>query len=108
SRAQWLNVGAGNAISGAFAVPNANTYGNFGFNTLRGPIFINQDLSLAKSFAITERLKWQLRGEAYNLFNHANLGLPNTNVNGSGAGVITALASGYQMRRLQFAARLDF
>ena len=108
SRAQWLNVGAGNSLSSAFAVPAANTYGNYGFNTLRGPIFINQDISLAKSFAITERLRWQLRGEAYNLFNHANLGLPNTNVNGSAAGVITALASGYQMRRLQFATRLDF
>jgi hypothetical protein len=108
NRDHWLNVNADGSLSGAFTVPADNTFGNYGFNTLRGPIFINQDFTLAKSFPITERLRWELRGEAYNLFNHANLGLPNTNVNGSNAGVITALAGGYQMRRLQFAARIDF
>ncbi len=108
SRDQWLNVGAGNSISSAFAIPAANTYGNYGFNTLRGPIFINQDVNLSKSFSLTERLKWQIRAEGYNIFNHTNLGLPNTNVNGSGAGQITAISFGSQMRRLQFAMRLDF
>jgi hypothetical protein len=108
NRDHWLNVGPGDTLSSAFVVPANNTFGNYGYNTLRGPIFINQDLALYKSFAITERLRWQLRGEAYNLFNHTNLALPNTNVNGSNAGVITATAFGSTMRRLQFAARLDF
>jgi hypothetical protein len=108
SRAQWLNVGAGGALSSAFVIPADNTYGNYGFNTLRGPIFINQDLSVSKNFRLTERLTFQLRGEAYNLFNHASLGLPNTNVNGNNAGQITALAFGSTMRRLQFAGRIDF
>jgi Carboxypeptidase regulatory-like domain len=108
NRDHWLNVGPGDTLSSAFVIPANNTFGNYGYNRLRGPIFINQDLSLFKSFAITERLRWQLRGEAYNVFNHANLGLPNTNVNGSNAGVITAIAVGSTMRRLQFAARLDF
>ncbi len=108
SRAQWLDVGPNNTLSSAFVIPANNVYGNYGFNTLRGPIFVNQDLSLAKNFKLTERLSWQLRGEAYNLFNHANLALPNTNVNGNNAGTITALAFGSTMRRMQFAARLDF
>jgi len=108
SRAQWLNVGPNNTVSSAFAIPAVNTFGNYGFNTLRGPIFINQDISLAKSFPITERLRAQVRGEAYNIFNHANLALPNTNVNGNNAGTITAIAFGSTMRRLQFAMRLDF
>jgi hypothetical protein len=112
NRDHWLNVGPGGTLSSAFVIPANNTFGNYGFNTLRGPIFINQDLSVAKSFRLTERLRWQLRGEAYNLFNHTNLGLPNNSntpsVNGNNAGVITGIAFGSTMRRLQFAARLDF
>ena len=109
SRNQWLNIGPGGTLSSAFAVPAANTFGNYGFNTLRGPIFINQDIDLSKNFKLTERLTYQLRGEAYNIFNHSNLGLPNGNVVGDpNGGTITGLAYGYNMRRLQFAMRLDF
>jgi hypothetical protein len=113
NRDHWLNVGPGGTLSSAFVIPANNTFGNYGFNTLRGPIFINQDVSLAKNFRLTERLSWQLRGEAYNVFNHTNLALPNgnsttPNVNGNNAGVITGIAFGSTMRRLQFAARLDF
>lgn len=112
SRASWLNVAAGSALSSAFVLPANNTYGNYGFNTLRGPIFINQDVNLSKDFHVTEKLRWQIRAEAYNLFNHTNLGLPSnsttSNINGSNAGVITQLAFGSQMRRLQLATRFDF
>ena len=108
SRADWLNTASGSNLSSAFVLPAPQTFGNYGYNTLRGPIFINQDATLSKSFKLTERLSWTLRGEAYNLFNHANLGLPNSNVNGGNAGQITGLAYGYNMRRLQFAARIDF
>jgi hypothetical protein len=111
SRAEWLNFNPNtpNVQSSAFATPAANTFGNYGYNTLRGPIFVNQDINLSKNFKLTERLTYQLRGEAYNVFNHSNLGLPNTNVVGDpNGGTITGLAYGYNMRRLQFAMRLDF
>jgi hypothetical protein len=49
-----------------------------------------------------------LRGEAYNLFNHTNLGMPGDNVTAGNAGQITGIAFGSQMRRLQYALRLDF
>jgi hypothetical protein len=44
-----------------------------GRNTFREPGVWNMDLGLYKTIAITERFKLQLRGEAYNLFNHSNL-----------------------------------
>ena len=91
-----------------FLVPANNTFGNMPRNWLFGPQFINQDLSLSKNFRITERFRFQLRGEFFNAFNHTNLGDPNTNVTDPNAGQITGLASSYQMRRLQFAFRLDF
>ena len=66
--------------SGAYALPASNTFGNYPINTLIGPLFINQDLSLSKSFAITERMHFTLRGDATNAFNHTNLGSPNADI----------------------------
>jgi hypothetical protein len=95
-------------LGSVFLVPANNTFGNMPRNWLFGPKFINQDLSVFKTFAVTEKYKLQLRGEAFNAFNHTNLGTPNTNVTDPNAGQITSLAANYQMRRVQFALRLDF
>ncbi len=108
SRDGWLNIGPNGTLSSAFAIPANNAFGNYGSNTLRGPIFINQDLSLGKKFRITERISTELRAEAFNAFNHTNLNLPDNNVTGSNAGKITSLAPSYEMRRLQFALRFAF
>jgi hypothetical protein len=47
-------------------------------NTFRGPNHWNLDFAMYKSFHLTERVGLQLRGEAFNLFNH-----PNTFINGA-------------------------
>ena len=78
-----------------------------------GPGYWNTDLSVAKRFPLTESVALQFRAEAFNLFNHANLGQPNGCVDcqGQGAGLITSTVSsqdGTSMRRMQFALRLDF
>ncbi|MBV8833550.1 MAG: TonB-dependent receptor, partial [Acidobacteriaceae bacterium] len=67
NRNQWFNINPDGSLSSAFVLPANNTFGNYGVNTLRGPIFINQDATLSKSFKMTERLNFTLRGEAYNL-----------------------------------------
>jgi len=51
-------------------------YGNLGRNSLIGPHFRQFDFSIFKDTTITERLKMQLRFEAYNLFNHPNFANP--------------------------------
>jgi len=106
SRNGWLNPSA-------FAVPANGVFGNYPFNSLRGPIFINQDVTVSKNFKLTEKLTWQLRGEAYNVFNHANLGLfgsngTDTTSNVNNGGTINQISLGSTMRRLQFAMRIDF
>jgi hypothetical protein len=103
-RRQWFVGGLGSA----FLLPANNTFGNFPLNGMRGPKFVNQDLSLAKNFALTEKFRFSLRGEAFNAFNHTNLGDPESNVTSPSAGRISGLAPSYEMRRLQFALRLDF
>jgi hypothetical protein len=104
NRDQWYRGGLGDA----FLVPANNQYGNYPLRTLYSPGLWNQDLALHKNFNITERVRFQLRGEAFNVFNHTNLGDPNDNVTSPEAGRITGLAPGQLMRRLQLAGRIDF
>jgi hypothetical protein len=94
--------------SGPWQEPACAAFGNVARNALFGPALFNVDMSLAKSFSITERFKAQVRAEAFNAFNHVNLGQPNATVDSSTAGRITGLASGTTMRRWQFGLRLEF
>ncbi|MBI3667001.1 MAG: TonB-dependent receptor [Acidobacteria bacterium] len=110
NRDQWYVGGLG----GAFLVPADNTFGNYGRNTLRGPRLFQQDLSIFKNFKPRENMTLQVRAEAFNAFNHTNLGQPESNVTSGDAGKITSLAaSGGDnalgvMRRMQFGFRLQF
>lgn len=103
-------VGCPSGIVGCatFGMPGNNTFGNYPIRGMFGPHFINQDMALAKGFALTEKYRFSLRAEAFNAFNHTNLGDPNSNVTSPDAGKITSLAPSYTMRKLQFALRLDF
>lgn len=104
NRNQWFVGG----IGGAFLIPAPNTFGNYPINTLFGPHFIQQDLTLAKTFRLTERVGFTLRTDARNAFNHTNLGLPNSDVQSPSAGQITGLAGGAYMRSLQFSGTVKF
>jgi hypothetical protein len=55
----------------AFGVPAAGTYGNAPRDVFRGPGINNFDMSIYKNIPVyKERLKFQLRFETYNTFNH--------------------------------------
>jgi hypothetical protein len=89
----------------AFTTQAQYTYGNSGRNILDGPGNRNLDLSLAKSFALTEKLRLQFRAESFNATNTANFGFPGANINAAGVGAIT---SADEPRRIQFALKLVF
>ncbi len=104
---------AAGQVLGPFARPLTGTFGNLGRNSEYGPNLLNTDFAVAKTFNLTERLNFQLRAEAFNVFNHVNLGLPDGCVDcqDGQAGTISSIAAsqdGTSMRRLQFAARLQF
>jgi len=63
-----------------FPTPTPGTNGNLGRNTYRGPGFAQVDASVAKRFAVTERLTTQVRFDAFNVFNRVNLNDPVTNL----------------------------
>ncbi len=54
-----------------------------GRNTFRGPWFNNFDVAVSKNFALTERIKLQIRGDAVNVLNHPNFDGIVTNGNSS-------------------------
>ena len=55
---------------GAFAPPRGLTFGDAGRNQMRNPRRTNFDMALFKHFAITERVGFEFRAEAFNVFNH--------------------------------------
>ncbi|MGH9938661.1 MAG: TonB-dependent receptor, partial [Blastocatellia bacterium] len=60
----------------AFGAPARNVYGNAPRNAARGPGLLQFDLSLAKTFAVTERHKLDFRMDGFNIFNRAQYGQP--------------------------------
>jgi Carboxypeptidase regulatory-like domain/TonB-dependent Receptor Plug Domain len=99
---EWFNTAAFAQVP----LGTATGDGDVGYNTLRGPGFINTDLSAFKSFPMAESLKLEFRAEAFNAFNHTNLGDPNLNLSSPLFGKIGS-ANGVG-RILQFALRLSF
>jgi hypothetical protein len=107
TRQQWF-------FRGAFAAPlppglNAGGLGQVG-NEKRGvvsaPGFDRIDLGLFRNFKIPGGVNFQLRGEAFNLINHTNLGSPGvTSTTSSTFGVIT---SARDPRIMQVAGKITF
>lgn len=74
------------------AVPStAVRFGTTGRNIIRGPGFFNLDASLFRTFAITERVKFQFKMEMFGVTNTPHLGNPGIDVtNPATFGVITS------------------
>lgn len=60
----------------AFSVPPAGAQGTEGRNDLRGFGLTQVDLSLARKFALAERVNVEFRTDAFNLLNHPNFANP--------------------------------
>ncbi len=80
--------------------------GTAGRNSLRGSHEWESDLSLSKNLLLSERFKLELRADAFNVFNHVNLGNPASQIDSSGAGQITYIQ--LPMRQMQFGLHFSF
>jgi len=89
----------------AFVAPAPFTFGNSPRSVLRGAPVVTTDLTLEKSFRISETVKFDIRSEFYNLLNHANFNTPGATLGASDFGVVTSARPG---RTTQLAARLSF
>jgi Carboxypeptidase regulatory-like domain len=68
----------------AYAAPRGLTFGDAGRNSLTNPRYTNFDMALFKHFAVNERMSFEFRAEAFNVFNHVEW-LPIAGDSGSAA-----------------------
>lgn len=85
--------------TGCFAQPGAENgglpeFGNLSKNPISGPGYWNADVSLFRTFDITERIKFQLRGQAFSVINTPQWGNPSTDINSVNFGFITGVGNG--------------
>ncbi len=92
----------------AYSLPARYTYGNAGYNSLRGPGYNDVDFSLFRNFAFKEHYNIQFRAEAYNLFNHPNFANPDASFGDPNFGQITGTNGSYGPREYQFAGTFKF
>lgn len=97
----WLNTTL-------FALPAIGTFGNVGKGAFRGPGQTYMDMGLIKNFYPkkgNEDLRMQLRGEFFNVFNHAAFNDPNLAANSGNFG---GIYSAGDPRIIQLAVKVFF
>jgi hypothetical protein len=97
----------------AYAPQPLGTIGNTQRNSLFGPDFRHVDLSLFKTFPVTERVNVQFRVESFNISNTPNFFIANNNSGnqefGNAAfGTISATDPNYVPRQYQFVLKVQF
>ena len=106
----------------AFAVPAAGTYGNLGYDAIKGPLFNNWDVALQKNIAIHEQIGLEFRAEMFNAPNHlsgfvvgntlgaavGNTYTPNNNSNGTFNNAFGQITSSTDPRTMEFVLRIHF
>lgn len=94
----------------------APKFPNTGRNQFRGPGNTQTNASLVKNFHIYHESEFQLRFEAFNVFNHPWLNAPNTTIGSGTFGYITnfnafnvaAFGTNAGSRQMQFSGRINF
>src|SRR5579875_886795 len=97
---EWFNVSY-------YGPPAPLSLGNAGLQSMNAPPTRTLDFSLFKDFQFTERWKFELRGEAFNIANTPQFGTPDNNLQDANFGRITSTQTG-SARTLQIAAELYF
>jgi hypothetical protein len=97
---EWFNTSA-------FAAPTVGAWGNAGHNSLRGPGRDNWNISLFKSFVLSESRgsRFELRVESFNTWNHTELDQVSNALGSSNFGQVT---SAFDPRVFQLGGKLYF
>jgi hypothetical protein len=97
--AQYLN-------QAAFGAPPAGAFGNAGVGSVVLPGLEQGDATVAKLFALSERLQFKIQADAYNILNHTNYSsLGTTATSGASFG---QLNGAYPPRQMSLGAKIIF
>jgi tetratricopeptide (TPR) repeat protein len=88
------------------AAPTPGTFGNMGRNIVYGPKLSAINMSLIKTFSLTERIKLEFSGNATNVLNHPSFALPDKSIGPGHIGKITGTSVG--ARQMELIAKLRF
>jgi hypothetical protein len=100
SQLQYINASC-------FVAPPIFALGNASRVPVYGPDFVNTDFSVIKQFALPwENMGLNFRAEFFNLFNHAQFGLPVNDINAPGFGSVNSTVN--NPRVVQFGLKLTF
>ena len=97
SKSAWFSTSS-------FAVAEGH-FGSEGSNPLIGPGVQDWDLAAIKNLNLGELMKFQLRGEFFNAFNHTNFSGVDSGLKDDNFGQVT---SAHEPRRIQIGAKLIF
>ena len=92
----------------AFGAPAPNAFGTARNGNTRSPRYLNVDLSAFKDFRTFREQTFGVRLDAFNAFNVASYGNPDTNIGSSTFGNVSSQTVRSQERRLQFSANYRF
>ncbi len=97
----------------AFAPVTEVRFGNVGRNTMRAPGVVNMDLSLFRTFKLTEKFGLQFRAEAFNLSNTPHFNAPDSDVSSWNRKITStdngeSTSAGGRSREIRFGLRLSF
>ena len=99
-------------VAKGFCNPLPGQLGNLSRNQFTGPRFFDEDVSILKAIPIRESISLQLRGDAFNVFNHPTFFVGNQNINSSSFGRVSStvgtISNGGGARVLQVGAVLSF
>ena len=98
TRAQWFSTSS-------FSVANAGAFGTERIGSLLGPGVQKWDIATMKNVILGDHLRFQLRGEYFNAFNHTNFNSVDASLEDGNFGQVT---TAHEPRIIQIGAKLYF
>jgi hypothetical protein len=102
------HAGLNGYVNKAAFVPTPKSqarFGNAGAGTVVGPGLAQTDMTISKFFPLTERVRFRIQADAFNILNRTNFNAVNWNSSNSNFGTF---ASAFPPRQLQLGAKILF
>jgi hypothetical protein len=103
TRDRWFDTSKFKSLQDSFT-PRTNPWH---YDGLVGPATFVTDMTLTKMFNVGESKRIEVRGEAYNLFNHTTWDIPDLNISGN-FGKVTRKRNDGTGREIQVGLRFVF
>jgi hypothetical protein len=77
-------------VSGTLTGADCGSFGTANRRFFHGPGFNNTDLGITKLIPVSEKMRFEIRGEFFNIFNHAQFNNPSGDISSENFGNVTS------------------